>query len=43
MCMACGLMDHDGGRKEYARNRDNSPPTMRNSYSGGQERYSQDR
>lgn len=30
--MACGLIDHDGTQKQYARNSENSRPTMQNSY-----------
>jgi hypothetical protein len=35
MCMACGLITHDGEMKEYARNGENSRPSMRHAYSSG--------
>ncbi len=33
MCMGCGLIDHNGEKREYARNSGNSQPSMRNAYS----------
>jgi hypothetical protein len=32
MCMACGLVDHEGNQKQYSRNSGNSVPSMRNAY-----------
>jgi len=32
MCMACGLLDHSGGMKQYARNSSNSRDAMENAY-----------
>ncbi|MBS3084101.1 hypothetical protein J4423_04825 [Candidatus Pacearchaeota archaeon] len=32
MCFACGLMDHQGNQKQYARNSENSRDAMTHTY-----------
>lgn len=37
--MACGLIDHDGGKREYARNSENSQPSMKDVYTSRSKDY----